>query len=119
MIKSIGFNIPHVFLNVTKLYLSNNKIRYLSGIEVFKNLTFFSVAFNEIDDIEEFERIHNKENMISLAVKGNLFFKNPSANLILIKKFKKLKDLDGYKISTGTLKTIEGKVILFQVFYIF
>lgn len=112
MINSIGFNIPHVFLNVTKLYLSNNKIRYLNGIEVFKNLTFFSVAFNEIDDIEEFERIQNKEKMVSLAVKGNLFFKNPSANLNLIKKFPYLKDLDGYKISRDTIKTIDGKIFL-------
>ncbi len=116
MINSIGFNIPHVFHNVTKLYLSNNRIRYIKGIEVFKNLVFFSVAFNEIDNIEELDRLFNKNAIISLSVKGNLFNKNPSANIIIIKKFPNLKDLDGYKVSNGTIITIEGNLINFHNF---
>lgn len=81
----------------------------MNGIEVFRNLLFFSVSFNEIDNIEELDKLQNKDNIISLSVKGNLFFKNPAANIMLIKKFPNLKDLDGYKVSATSVKTIDGK----------
>jgi len=118
MINCIGLNLPNIFFNVSKLYLSNNKIRYLNGIEVFKNLVFFSVTYNEIDNIDEFDKINNKGSLISLAVKGNLFYKNPTANLLLIQKFHNLKDLDGYKVSEGTIKTIDGNLLFVFWFFI-
>jgi hypothetical protein len=112
-ISLIGFGIPDKFCNISKLYLSNNKIYSLNGIEAFKFLTHFSISYNNIEKIEELDRISNKEILISLSIKGNLFCKNPLSNVMIINKFKKLKDLDGFKISDTTLKVIEGKVIQF------
>lgn len=79
----------------------------LSGIEIFKCLTHLSISFNNIEKFEELDRISNKDNLLSLSVKGNLFCKNPLANVLIINKFCNLKDLDGFKISDATYKVIE------------
>lgn len=106
-ITQIGNYIPAKFYGVTRLFLSNNKIRTLSGIEQFKNLTHLSIAYNLIDDIDEFDKIYDKLILISLSVKGNFFCKNPHSNIILIQKFPKIKNLDGFKISDATYKVID------------
>ena len=106
-ITHIGNYIPAKFYGVTRLFLSNNKIQTLSGIEQFKNLTHLSIAYNLIDDIDEFDKIYDKLILISLSVKGNFFCKNPHSNIILIQKFPKIKNLDGFKISEATYKVIE------------
>ena len=69
-ITHIGNYIPAKFYGVTRLFLSNNKIQTLSGIEQFKNLTHLSIAYNLIDDIDEFDKIYDKLILISLSVKG-------------------------------------------------
>ena len=50
-IDSIGNNIPPIFSNITHLYLSNNNIISLNGIEQFPNLTHLSFLFNLIENI--------------------------------------------------------------------
>lgn len=106
-ITTIGYDLPRMLLGVTRLYLSNNKITSLNGIETMQNLTHFSISFNNIERIEELGKIYNKNLLVSLSVKGNLFCKNPLSNIILINQFKKLKDLDGFKISEATYKVME------------
>jgi len=90
-IESIGYNIPRNFLNIIKLYLSNNKILKLNGIENFTNLTNFSISYNYIEDFNELIKISNPSQIQSLSVKGNLFNKNPQANVLIINCFKKYK----------------------------
>jgi hypothetical protein len=80
----------------------------LSGIEQFRNLTHFSIAFNHLENIEELDKIKNQKLLISLSVKGNMFCKNPLANIAIIERFKNLRDLDGYKVSEQTYTVIEG-----------
>ena len=60
-IQSIGNNIPLAFCNITRLYLSNNNITSLEGIEQFANLTHFSISYNLIEDIYELNHIINPE----------------------------------------------------------
>ncbi len=117
-ITQIGEYIPYQFQGVTHLLLSNNKISNLNGIQQFPNLTHFSISFNYIEDIKEFNKIVNKKILLSLSVKGNLFCKNPQSNIKLIKKFPKLKYLDSFKITEATYKVINekdnvGKLLLF------
>ena len=109
----IGCSIPANFTNITKLYLSDNKILNLDGFEVFKSLTHFSISYNRLEKIEELDKIWNKNSIVSLAVKGNLFCKNPMVSVILINKFENLNDLDGYKISDSTMKLFES-IIYFK-----
>ena len=45
-IQSLGNQIPPIFHNITRLYLSNNNIITLEGIEQFANLTHFSISYN-------------------------------------------------------------------------
>ena len=106
-INSIGDYIPVRFLGVTRLFLSNNYIASLDGIDQFKNLTHLSIAYNSIQDIKEFDKIYDKMILISLSVKGNFFTKNPDSNIQLIKKFPKLRNLDGFKITDATYKVID------------
>lgn len=87
--------------------MSNNEICNLNGIELFKNLTHLSISFNNIENIEELDRISNKNLLTLLAVKGNFFCKNPISNILIINKFPNLKDLDDYKISEATFNVIE------------
>lgn len=112
-ITTIGQGFPEYFIRITKLYLSNNKIQNLIGIEFFKNLTHLSLSFNNLEKVNELEKISNKDILISLSVKGNLFMKNPLSSVLIIKMFSKLKDLDDNKISEATFKLIEGKDYLF------
>jgi Leucine-rich repeat (LRR) protein len=105
----IGTDIPSLFHNITKLYLSNNRIATLSGMEVFVNLTHLSICFNNLERLEELDKIRIPKLLVSLSVKGNMFCKNPVANIHIIERFKNLKDLDGYKISEQTYKTLEGR----------
>lgn len=111
-ISSIGEGVNEYFHKITKLYLSNNKLKSLAGIEVFPFLTHLSVSFNDLETVEEFKKINNKFNLNSLSVKGNLFCKNPICNMILIQTFTNLKDLDGYKISEKTFSVFEGNLML-------
>lgn len=101
-------DISNIFRNLTKLYLSNNKIISLNGIEAFQHLTHFSISFNHLEKIHEMDKIKNPKLIQVLSIKGNLFCKNPLTNVFIIEKFQNLKDLDGYKISDSSYKVIEG-----------
>jgi hypothetical protein len=61
-----------------------------------------------LEKVEELDKISDKNLLMSLSVKGNLFCKNPLSNIMIINKFINLKDLDGFKVSDATFKVIEG-----------
>lgn len=104
-LKLIGYNIDEKITNsITKLYLSNNKISDLTGIEAFINLTHLSLANNEIFNFEELIKLPTT--LISLSIKGNFVEKNPNLYLLLLQRFRRLQEIDGFKISEETRKTI-------------
>lgn len=111
-ISSIGKGISSKYTGITHLLLSNNHLTSLSGIEAFPNLTHLSIALNDIESIEEMNKIFNKYLIVSLSVKKNFFLKNPQANIDLINLFPNIKYLDGFKISEATHKVISGKLIV-------
>ena len=100
-IQSLGNQIPPIFHNITRLYLSNNNIITLEGIEQFANLTHFSISYNLIEDIYELNRIINPEILLHLNVKGNFFCKNPSFSEVILNLFLNLKTLDDLKINNN------------------
>ena len=106
-IQSIGNNIPLAFCNITRLYLSNNNITSLEGIEQFANLTHFSISYNLIEDIYELNHIINPEILLHLNVKGNFFCKNPSFEEVILNLFPNLKTLDDLKINNTHKKMIK------------
>ena len=106
-IQSIGNQIPLIFCNITRLYLSNNNIITLEGIEQFANLTHLSISYNLIEDIYELNRIINPEILLFLNVKGNFFCKNPSTTEVILNLFLNLKSLDDLKINNSYKKIIK------------
>ena len=106
-IQSIGNQIPLIFCNITRLYLSNNNITSLEGIEQFANLTHLSISYNLIEDIYELNRIINPEILLFLNVKGNFFCKNPSFVEVILNLFMNLKTLDDLKINNNHKKQIK------------
>ena len=100
-IQGIGNQIPPIFHNITRLYLSNNNIITLEGIEQFANLTHLSISYNLIEDIYELNRIINPEILLHLNVKGNFFCKNPSFSEVILNLFLNLKTLDDLKINNS------------------
>ena len=106
-IQSIGNQIPLIFCNITRLYLSNNNITNLEGIEQFANLTHLSISYNLIEDIYELNRIINPEILLFLNVKGNFFCKNPSTTEVILNLFLNLKSLDDLKINNSHKKLIK------------
>ena len=107
-IQSIGNGIPLIFCNITRLYLSNNNIISLEGIEQFANLTHLSISYNLIEDIYELNRIINPEILLHLNVKGNFFCKNPSFSEVILNLFLNLKTLDDLKINNNHKKQIKN-----------
>ena len=106
-IQSIGNQIPLVFCNITRLYLSNNNLMTLEGIDQFANLTHLSISYNLIEDIYELNRIINPEILLFLNVKGNFFCKNPSYVEVILNLFLNLKSLDDLKINNNHKKQIK------------
>ena len=118
-IQSIGNGIPFAFCNITRLYLSNNNIISLEGIEEFANLTHLSISYNLIEDIYELNHIINPEILLHLNVKGNFFCKNPSYEEVILNLFINLKTLDDLKINNSHKKIIKSGQNLSKIIMIF
>ena len=118
-IQSIGNGIPSIFCNITRLYLSNNNLTSLEGIEQFANLTHLSISYNLIEDIYELNHIINPEILLHLNVKGNFFCKNPSFEEVILNLFINLKTLDDLKINNTHKKMIKYGQELSKLIMIF
>lgn len=107
---NINYDIPGRFHNVKKLYLSNNDISDLTGIEVFNKLTNLSLQKNKLLDFIEILKLPTS--IENLSIQGNFIEKNPNLYVMLIDRFKKLQEIDGFKITNETRKTLESAKIL-------
>ena len=91
--------------NVRRLYISNNDIQSLDGIQCFKNLEQISLNYNQLLDIEEVVKLGC---IVShLLVRGNFLDRNPDYRRILIEHFPKLVLLDELEISWKTREDIK------------
>lgn len=92
--------------SINKIYLSNNIITDLTGIEKFKSLTQISLANNKLEDFEQLLKL--PVSVTSLSVNGNFVEKNPNLYLLLINRFPKLQEIDTYKVCADTIKTLNS-----------
>ena len=70
--------VPSRFHNITKFFLSHNKISNLSGIEQFKSMTHFSIGYNQIEDYRELNKIYDKDSLKYLMIQGNPLENHPN-----------------------------------------
>ena len=77
-ITSISQLPDHQRKNVTKLFLSHNKLRDLLGIEQYHNLTHLSLSYNSIDSLRELQRVKMPEKLVALSIKGNPISTHPN-----------------------------------------
>lgn len=79
------------FQTISKLYLSQNKIKHLHGLCQFKDLRTLSLSFNLIDDFKELKNIPGQVD--SLSLEGNPIATHPNYRLMVIEQFPQLKIL--------------------------
>lgn len=106
--------IPSRFLNVTKLFLSHNKISNLSGIEQFKALTHLSIGYNQIEDFRELNKVYNKENLKYLAIQGNPLENHPNHKILILEIFPNLEKMDNLTVDRKFRVLLGKKTSLIQ-----
>lgn len=87
-----------------KLYLSQNLVQSLSGLENFPVLEHLSLSYNQILDVEEL--FHHGERLRltleHLSVRGNFLETHPDHRGLILRYFRNLKHLDGTEIVSQT-----------------
>lgn len=99
-----SYNLSSIYKGISKLYISNNNISSLTGIDFFQSLIHLSISNNNIHNIYELYKVNNQ--LESISLKGNFIEKNPNLYSFLLFIYPKLAEIDGYKITTDTYKTI-------------
>jgi len=90
----IPANLPE---NLTILYLGNNEINNLNGIEKYKNLEKLSLAFNKLNNLNEIEKIPKSVKILTLE--GNPIINMINYRAKCINLHQNLENIDGVKIS--------------------
>lgn len=109
---SILDKIPGLYLKITKLYLSHNRLSSLSHIVQFQNLTHLNIAHNLISSVEELQKVPNRENLVVLCVDGNPFARHPDLTPLILQVFPRLAEIDGNKLSDHTRQDMSDGMIL-------
>ena len=91
--------LPSQFQKIKKLYLSNNKIKSLEGIQSLKCLESLSISFNKLASFEELLKIDKKNRLFHLRISYNPLTKNPNYRRYLMLTFPNLKQLDDLSIT--------------------
>jgi len=99
--------LPPKFVGIQKLYLSNNFLQNLDGLEFFKCLTHLSLSFNEILDINELDHIKSRKTLELLSLDGNFLCKHPNYKFITVKRFPNLRQLDNLNITPYTKSVLK------------
>lgn len=106
--------VPNRFGNITKLFLSHNKISSLSGVEQFKFLTHLSIGYNRIEDYRELSKISDKESLKHLIIQGNPLENHPNHKVLILEMFPNLEKLNSLKVDKNLRELLEKKTTLIQ-----
>ena len=99
-------NLPFPCTSINSLDLSHNKLKTLSGLYQFQNLTSLDLSHNQIISISELNCVQNKSNVLKLCVKANPCIRHPNALPAILAIFPKLKFCDGVEISDKVKRDI-------------
>lgn len=92
------------FHNLTKLFLSQNKIKNLHGLCQFKELKTLSLSYNLIEDFKELKYIPHSVDCLSLE--GNPIAGHPNYRLMVIEQFPNLRTLDNKPVQDSERRDI-------------
>jgi len=95
----IGKLSEDIALKIQILYLSNNMITDLSGIELLTQIHTLSVANNMIKSLHNISYLSKLPNLKKLTINGNLICHMPYAKDLILANCTKLSILDGIAIS--------------------
>eukprot|EP00825_Cyclidium_porcatum_P037047 TRINITY_DN4018_c0_g1_i9.p2 TRINITY_DN4018_c0_g1~~TRINITY_DN4018_c0_g1_i9.p2 ORF type:complete len:293 (-),score=64.16 TRINITY_DN4018_c0_g1_i9:1043-1921(-) len=82
------------YANIETLYLSNNSIQSLEGVQQFRNLINLSIMNNDINDMGFLRQLSELHQLQSLNLKGNPVCQFPTYRQLIIKALPNLKLLD-------------------------
>ncbi|XP_051173134.1 protein toll-like [Leptopilina boulardi] len=101
--------------SITKLNLSGNKIKGISGIELFENLQVLELKNNEISNLRNNDIwiFKSLKNLKHITLSGNPFICDSNFNVL--KNYIKIEDRNNLTCHDEPLKTIEeGKQIIYS-----
>ncbi|KAL4494095.1 hypothetical protein ABPG72_016051 [Tetrahymena utriculariae] len=97
--------VPTFYKKIDTLYISNNSIKTLDGIEQFTHLQHLSISNNNLKDISIIKLIRKLDNLESLNMSGNPVTKHPIYRQLILTTLPNLQQLDG-KVVTKEDKQI-------------
>lgn len=92
-------SLPKRFTKIETLYLSNNNIKTLEGLQQFSNLKNLSLANNEIDDAGSLNILEQLPSIEVLTLCGNPVCKLPNYRPLIISMLPCLRTLDGKPVT--------------------
>lgn len=101
--------IPNASL-VTCLFLSNNNIKSLNGIQSYHNLSILSLAFNEISCISELKLLSNLK-LKTLNLEGNPIIHMPYYQHHAVYSIPTLGSFNGYAVTKETREEAKKRVL--------
>ena len=104
--------VPGMYLKITKLNLSHNKISALNMIFQFSHLTHFDISHNLIQNIDEFLKIANREKLLVLCLEGNPCYRHPDLVPLVLMICPRLVEVNGTKITDHTRQDISDGILL-------
>lgn len=110
--------IPRTFCeNVRTLYLSNNNLLSLKGIEQFNNTQSLSCANNLIRYLGEIRWLNKLEGLEKIVLEGNVVTSMPFYRDYIIGMCPKIASIDGIKVSTNERHNAKSTARKAQSFY--
>ncbi|KAL4455778.1 hypothetical protein ABPG74_003188 [Tetrahymena malaccensis] len=91
--------LPYKYNNIEILYLSNNNLTDLEGIQQFKKLRTLTLAHNELSNVKILRQISQLNSLEQLNLSGNPIAKHPNYKIYLLTVLPNLKSLDGRPVS--------------------
>jgi hypothetical protein len=91
--------VPGCYLKATKLNFSSNFLNDLTGISQFKRLTHLFISGNLLENVKEFEKVQNKEQVVVLTAENNPFSTHPDLVSHVLLIFPRLVEFNGKKIT--------------------
>ena len=103
--------------HVKKLYLSNNSVMSLNGIDQFPSVINLSIANNEIRYLEQLQSLQYLTQLEKLSLEGNFVASTPFYRCIVLHMCSHLETLDGITVTSHERDHVIQKYSDIENFY--